>query len=317
MITSVAVLAMDGIAPFELGVASEVFGVDRGIDGLPRFNFNVCSIDGKPVRTSPGFNITPDSDLDLLSNSHLVIIPSHPVDMRAPAPVIDAILSAAARGAYLVTGCTGSLLLGDAGLLDGRRCTTHWRYAAALAHLFPAAEVLPDAFYVEDNKVVTSAGGAAAIDCCLHVVRSIHGTETARKLARLMVVPPYRDGGQTQFAEAPMSILPSESTLGPLLAWVTEHLEQRVTIEDLAMRAGLTTRTLARRFKAETGASPHAWVAIQRILRARKLLEGTYLDVETIAALCGMGSAVNLRQHFLRQVGATPMEYRRMFQTRC
>jgi transcriptional regulator GlxA family with amidase domain len=313
MIEKVRVVALDQVAPFELGVLCEVFGTDRTEDGFPGYDFAVCSIDGGPVTTSSGFRLTPHADLGPLAEADLVAVPAHPIGTPAPRPLIEALRQAADRGARVLSVCSGAFLLGEAGLLDGRRCTTHWRYADLLAERFPAACVQLNALYVEDGPVFTSAGTAAGIDLCLHLVRSVHGSEVATKLARRMVVPPHRDGGQAQYVEAPLPRAPDAATLQPLLAWLVTHLEQPIDVETLARRAHMAPRTFARRFRAETGTTPHDWVTGQRVLLARRLLEETDLGVDAVAVRSGFGDAAMLRHHFGRRIGATPHAYRATF----
>jgi transcriptional regulator GlxA family with amidase domain len=316
MLTRVAVIAGDCVAPFELGVLSEVFGTDRSADGLPRYEFSVCTYDGQPVRTSAGFVITPHADLGPVATADLVAVPACDVDRDVPAEVLAALRAAAARGARLLSVCTGAFLLGAAGLLDGRRCTTHWRHVAELQRRFPAAAVECDALYVEDGPILSSAGTAAGIDACLHLVRAVHGSDVAVKLARRMVVPPHRDGGQAQYIEQPIPPAPGAATLEPLLTWVTANLHADIDVEALAARAHMAPRTFARRFRAEVGTTPHDWLMHQRVLLARRLLEETDLGVESIAARAGFGDAAMLRHHFTRRVGTTPHAYRTTFRDR-
>jgi transcriptional regulator GlxA family with amidase domain len=316
MIKRVAAIALDNIAPFELGVLCEVFGTDRTADGFPGYDFAVCTPDGRPVTTRSGYQITPHADLAPVADADLVALPAHPIDTNAPDAVLEALRAAADRGAYVLSVCSGAFVLGEAGLLDGRRCTTHWQYAENLAARFPAAIVQPNALYVEDGRVLTSAGTAAGIDLCLHLVRTIHGSEVATKLARRMVVPPHRDGGQAQYVDAPLPRAPDAPTLEPLLAWLVGHLDQAIDVEALARRAHMAPRTFARRFRAETGTTPHDWVTGQRILLARRLLEETDLGVDAVASRSGFGDAAMLRHHFSRRVGATPHAYRSTFRAR-
>jgi AraC family transcriptional activator FtrA len=323
MLSRVAVLALDQIAPFELGVLCEVFGTDRSDDGFPRYQFAVCTPDGRPVRTRPGFQLVPHADLAPLADADLVAVPAHPLDCTVPQPALDALRAAARRGAYVLSVCSGAFVLGEAGLLDGRRCTTHWLYAEQLATRFPAAQVQPNALYVEDGRLLTSAGSAAGIDLCLNLVRRLHGSATATRLARRMVVPPHRDGGQAQFVEAPLGFAgrvhsaarTAAPTLQPLLEWLAANLHRPVTVDQLAARVHLAPRTFARRFLAETGATPHDWLTAQRILLARQLLEETDLGVDAVAVRAGFGTAAVLRHHFIRRVGSTPQAYRRTFRT--
>jgi transcriptional regulator GlxA family with amidase domain len=316
MLRKVSVLTLDGVAAFELGVVCEVFGTDRRADGFPYYDFTLCSVDGGPVKTASGFQIVPHAGLAPVDEADLVVVPAHPIGTQAPAPVYEALRRAVARGAYVLSVCSGAFLLGEAGLLDGRRCTTHWRYADELARRYPTAEVLPNALYVEDGPLFTSAGTAAGIDLCLHLVRKVHGSAVATALARRMVVPPQRDGGQAQYVEVPVPVAPDAPTLEPLLAWLVQHLDEPVTVELLAQRAHMAPRTFARRFRAETGATPHDWLTGQRVLLARRLLEETDLSVESVATRAGFGDAAMLRHHFTRRLGATPQSYRNTFKCR-
>jgi len=313
MLKKVAVVVLDEVAPFELGVVCEVFGTDRTVDGFPGYEFALCSPDGKPVRTRSGFGLTPHADLGPCAEADLVVVPAHPVDCPIPDSVHAALRAANDRGAYVMSVCSGAFALGEAGLLDGRRCTTHWKWAADLAARFPAAVVAPNALYVEDGNLLTSAGTAAGIDCCLHLVRRVHGSDIATKLARRMVVPPHRAGGQAQYVEAPMPSATDAQTLEPLLEWLVANLHRSVTVEELAARAHMAPRTFARRFVAETGTTPHDWLTAQRVLLARRLLEETELGVDSVATRSGFGNAAALRHHFSRRVGATPHSYRSTF----
>ena len=305
-------LVPDGVSPFELGVACEVFGIDRGEQGLPRHEFAVCRFQPGPLRTRSGFLIDTPHGLERLAVADLVIVPSwHPVDLPPPPEVTAALRAVVARGAWVAGFCTGVFALGHAGLLAGRRAAAHWYSAGAFSALFPDVELDPAVLYVADPPVFTSAGTAAAIDLCLHLVRETHGPEVANAVARRMVVPPHRDGGQAQYVELPV---PSASdSLAPVLAWMEAHLDQELTVADLARRALLSPRTFARRFRAETGTTPHRWLTVQRVLRAQRVLETTGHDIETVARLCGFGNAATLRHHFTRQVGTTPTAYRRAF----
>ncbi len=316
MLKRVAVIANDGVAPFELGVVCEVFGTDRSDDGLPRYDFAVCSHDGRPVRTSAGFDVVPQADLTPVARADLVAVPACNIDQPVPEAVLSALREAVGRGARVLSVCSGAFLLGAAGLLDGRRCTTHWRHVDDLQRRFPAAAVECDALYVEDGPILTSAGTAAGIDACLHLVRAVHGSEVATRLARRMVVPPHRDGGQTQFIEQPIPATPESATLEPVLAWITGNLHVEIDVDSLAARAHMAPRTFARRFRAEVGTTPHDWLTHQRVLLARRLLEETDLGIESVAARAGFGDAAALRHHFTRRVGTTPNAYRTTFRHR-
>jgi transcriptional regulator GlxA family with amidase domain len=315
MINRVAVAVLDGVAPFEVGVLCEVFGTDRTADGFPAYTFDLCSPGAVPVRTSAGFVITPNADLAPLERADLIAVPAHATNGSLPPEVAAALRRGADRGAYVVSLCSGAFVLAEAGLLDGRRCTTHWNHAAELARRFPLADVHPNALYVEDGRILTSAGTAAGIDLCLHLIRKEHGSAVATKLARRMVVPPHRSGGQAQFVEAPVPRTPDAPTLEPLLTWLVTNLDCPSTVEDLAARAHMAPRTFARRFRAETGTTPHDWITAQRVLLARRLLEDTDLGVDAVAVRTGFGDAATLRHHFSKRVGATPHAYRSTFRT--
>jgi len=320
MLRTVAAVALDGVAAFELGVLCEVFGVDRTEQGFPAYEFALCSPGGRSVRCRSGYDIVPGHDLAPLADADVVAVPamgnqSNPPDGPLPVPeeLAEALRAAAARGAWVVSVCSGAFVLGEAGLLDGRRCTTHWMYAADLAARYPTAKVDPDVLYVEDRPILTSAGTAAGIDACLHLVRQEQGAAVATALARRMVVPPHRDGGQAQFIETPVPVAPSAESLQPLLTWMQEHLDEELTVDALAARVHLAPRTFARRFRAETGATPHDWLVGQRVLLARELLEESELSVEQIAHRAGFGTAAVLRHHFTRRLGTSPVAYRRRF----
>ena len=314
VLSDVVALAPPHVAPFELGVVCEVFGVDRTAQGLPAFDFAVAGFAAGGVPTSAGFSLQVEHGLERLETADLVAVPAFAPSDVAPA-VLHALRAVVARGATVLSVCSGAFLLGQAGLLDGRRCTTHWMHAADLAAAFPLAEVDPDVLYVDAGQVVTSAGTAAGIDACLHLVRRELGETVASAIARRMVVPPHRDGGQAQYVEAPIAV-PEAVTLEPLLTWMTDHLDDDLDVEALARRAVMSPRTFARRFRAETGTTPVSWLTGQRVLRAQQLLEQTDEPVERVAALCGFGTAAVLRHHFLRRRGTTPQAYRRTFRSR-
>ncbi|MDG4768472.1 helix-turn-helix domain-containing protein [Solwaraspora sp. WMMD406] len=316
MIRTVAVIALDGVAAFELGVVCEVFGLDRTADGFPAYRFDVCTADGQPVRSTSGFGITPTADLDPVADADLVAVPAATTRPVVPPAVLDALRAADRRGARILSVCSGAFVLGAAGLLDGRDCTTHWKYADELARRHPLARVQCNSLYVEDGNLLTSAGTAAGIDACLHLIRQDQGSALATKLARRMVVPPHRDGGQAQYIETPIPSGPQASSLEPVLSWLTANLDCQVNVDELAARAHMAPRTFARRFRAETGTTPHDWLTGQRVLLARRLLEESALGVEAVASRCGFGDAATMRHHFSRRVGATPQAYRTTFRDR-
>jgi transcriptional regulator GlxA family with amidase domain len=309
-IKRVAIVALPGVLPFELGAAWEGFGIDRSDDGIPPYDTSLVSMT-PTVRTGAGWTISTPYRLDHAADADLVIIPAYDCPERI-GPVLDLLRDTVERGASVMSLCIGAFALGEAGLLDGRRCTTHWRHAAALAAQFPLAKVEPEVLFVCDGPVLTSAGTAAALDLCLHVIRADHGEEIARKVARRMVLPPHRDGGQAQFVDAPIRTRPAD-TLAPLLDALSEELDQEHTIDSLAQRSAMSPRTFARRFRDETGTSPHLWLTHQRVLLARRMLEVGDDTVEVVASRCGFGTAAMLRHHFTRVVGTSPTAYRRQF----
>jgi transcriptional regulator GlxA family with amidase domain len=266
------------------------------------------------VTTSGGFDLVPHHDLSRLASADFVAVPALPHDRRAPDAVLEALRAAADRGARVGSVCSGAFVLGDAGLLDGRRCTTHWRHAEELASRYPLADVDGDVLYVEDGPVITSAGTASGIDACLHVVRAEFGAKVAGAIARRMVVQPHRDGGQAQYVETPVATSPAQS-LQPLLEWLLGHLDEEHTVETLAARALLSPRTFARRFKDETGTTPYAWLSARRVELAQRLLEETDEPVEHVAAAAGFGGAAAMRHHFAQARSTTPLAYRRAFRT--
>lgn len=314
MPTDVVALALPGVAPFELGVIVEVFGLDRTDVGVPRFAFDVAAArPGRvPAADYAGFTLEVAHGLERLESADLVAVPASPRDTQAPPEVLAALHAAVDRGARVLSVCSGAFVLGQAGLLDGRRCTTHWRYAAELAALHPRAQVDPDVLYVDEGTVVTSAGTAAGIDACLHVVRQDHGAAVAATIARRMVVPPHRDGGQAQYVETPVAAHPAD-TLAELLDWVSAHLDEDLSVARLARRAHLSERTFARRFRAETGTTPLQWITVQRVALAQRLLEEGDDPVEVVAGRTGFGTAAALRQAFARHRATTPRAYRRAF----
>jgi transcriptional regulator GlxA family with amidase domain len=316
MLKTVAAVLVDGLTPFEFGTVCEVFGVDRQDDGVPAIEFRVCAEHaGKPLDTGVGAYVVPSLGLEALEGADLVAVPAAFIRPEYPEAVLEALRAAHAQGSTLLSVCSGAFVLGMAGLLDGRRCTTHWRHAEQLARAFPKALVDPDVLFVDDGDIVTSAGTAAGIDACLHLVRRELGSGPAAAIARRMVVPPQREGGQRQFVQLPIPECTGDS-LSPVLAWMLEHIGTEHTVNALARRAKLSERTFARRFVAETGTTPHRWLTMQRVLVARQLLEETTLGIDEIAERSGFGSAALLRHHFHRVVGVAPKDYRRTFAQR-
>lgn len=306
---SVAVVLQEPVALFEYGVLAEVFGLDRTDEGVPAFDYRVCSEEDRPLDARNGTTVSAAHRLDATLDADLVAIPASNAAWNPSPAVVEALQAAHARGAWIMSVCSGVFSLGAAGILDGRSCTTHWRHAAELAALYPEARVDPDVLYVRDGNVISSAGTAAGIDAALHLVRTELGAQVAATISRRMVVPPHRDGGQRQYVERPVPSCEAES-LGPLLQWMVAHLDQTFTVDDLAARATMSPRTFARRFVAETGTTPHQWVTDQRVLRARQLLEETDLSVEEVARDAGFGSAALLRHHFAKCTGISPTAFR-------
>lgn len=312
VIRNVAVPVLDGVFAFELGVLCEVFGVDRPDEPeLPSFQFDLCTDVPGPVRTVSGFDLVVACDFGRLESADLVALPAIRRDVAVPPALIEGLQAVVARGARVMSVCSGAFILGEAGLLDGRDCTTHWTYAGELAARFPAARVDPDVLYVDSDRVLTSAGTAAGIDACLYLIRKEFGSRVANRLARRMVMPPHREGGQRQYVDQPV---PCEvDTLAETLEWMLGHLGEDLSVDQLAERAHLSSRTFARRFRSETGTTPHHWLTEQRVLHAQRLLEETTQPVEAVADLVGFGSAAVMRHHFARRVGTTPRAYRRTF----
>jgi transcriptional regulator GlxA family with amidase domain len=314
MLKNVAAVLLDGVHPFELGVVCEVFGIDRSEEGLPVYDFAVVSAEGPTLATHCGFTVSTPYGLERLEEADLIAVPAGTAyaEREYPEELLAALRRAVGRGARVLSVCSGVFLLAAAGLLEDRRCAVHWHHAGQLARRYPRIAVEQDVLYVDEDPVFTSAGTAAGIDACLHIVRKEQGTEVANKIARRMVVPPHRDGGQAQYIERP---LPKGScdTVGEVLVWMEEHLDAEVTVEQLAGRAHMSPRTFARRFQQETGTTPYRWILRQRVLRAQELLEGTDETVDAIAWRTGFGTAAALRHQFVRALGTTPNAYRRTF----
>jgi len=313
MFSSVAVLAYEGVSMFGLGVTAEVFGCDRSAEGLPGYDYAITAAEPGMIRTDVGVPIIAEAPLDRFSAADLGIVVSwDQPDVLPPEPVLQALRTLAGRGGRVLSHCTGAFVLAAAGLLDGRRATTHWQYAAQLASRYPAVEVDPGVLYVDDGQVITSAGTAAGIDACLHLLRLEHGAAVANAVARRMVVPPHRDGGQAQFVPAHVDEADDPANLAALHQWTLEHLREPVTVADLAAHALMSPRTFARQFAARTGTTPHQWLTRARLMRAQELLEHSGDSVDQIAAECGL-SPLMLRRHFARMCGTTPQAYRRTF----
>jgi transcriptional regulator GlxA family with amidase domain len=312
----VVVLALPHSMAFELGLATTVLGGAVDDDGRPLYRVRVATLDGGPIRTSAGFSVLPDHDGAALATADTVLLPGVQFsatmpDGTLPAEVAHALRTAAQRS-RLVSICTGAFVLAAAGLLDGRRATTHWLYADRFRELFPRVDLDPDVLFVDDGDVLTSAGNAAGIDLLLHLVRSDHGSAVANRAARRSVVAPWRDGGQSQFIERPLPEPDGTGTAGTR-AWALSRLAEPLTLADLAAHARMSVRTFTRRFRQETGLSPQRWLVHQRVALARQLLESTDTPVERVASDAGFGTTASLRQHLHAAIGVAPLSYRRTF----
>ncbi|GGW46203.1 transcriptional regulator [Streptomyces lucensis JCM 4490] len=306
----VVVLALDGVYPFELGIPSRIFGAADG-----HYEVLTCTVDGRPVRTNADFTIGVAHGPEILETADTVVVTSVP-PARLPAELPDEVAAALARipaEARIVSICTAAFVLAAAGLLDGRRATTHWQVADLFRRRYPRVDLDPDVLFVDDGRILTSAGAASGVDICLHIVRTDHGSELANAVARRCVVPPFRDGGQAQYIEQPVPVSGAASTAGTR-AWAMERLSDPLTLADLAGHARMSLRTFARRFNDEVGLSPGRWLIQQRVARARHLLESSDLPVDRIAAEVGFATGASLRQHLHATIGVSPQTYRRTFQ---
>ena len=313
----VAVLAFEGVSLFHLSVPGIVFGVEPRPNGLPPYDVRYCTFTPGRVRSDQGIEIEVSDGLEAMAKADIVVVPawSHPESVP-PQALTRALQQAHARGAQVVGLCMGAFVLGDAGLLDGRRATTHWACRELFVRRFPGTEFHPDVLYVDDGNVITSAGTVAAIDCCLNLVRQRHGADIANRVARMLVTPPHRQGGQAQYIEQPVPILHCESRLPGVLDWAREHLSEPLSVDTLADIARMSRRTFTRRFREATGTTVVKWLALERSARAQQLLETTDMPIEQVAAEVGFGTALSLRQNFSRQVGTSPSLYRRAFRDR-
>jgi len=311
---TVGVAAFDGVAIFELAVPCEVFGIDRSDMGVPGYDLRVCGVQAGPLSTGGGFSIQPRYGLRTLERCDTIVVPAWAgVDTPPPQQLVRALQRAHDRGARIASLCSGAFVLAAAGLLDGKRATTHWMHAARLAELYPTIDVDPGVLYVDEGSVLTSAGTAAGIDLCLHMVRSDYGAEVANVYARRMVVPPHRDGGQAQFVDTPIGVASDNGALDATMDWALQNIEEPLSVDDLAKHASMSPRTFARRFRAVTGTTPLQWMVSQRVIAARRLLESTELPIDIIADRTGFGSAPTMRLHFARIVGTSPQSYRQTF----
>lgn len=316
----VTVLALPGVNPFELAIPARLFAAALDPDGGRLYSVTTCTLDGNPVATAADYSIAVEHDSTVISMADTVVIaPSHhPGSWNDDGPLTQQLretLGLIRPGTRVMAICTGAFVLAAAGLLDGRPVTTHWREAERLQRLFPQLKVDPGVLFIDDGDVLTSAGVAAGVDLCLHVIRRDHGSEVANAVARTCVVPPWRDGGQAQYIRHPVPE-PSSATTGPARRWALEHLERPVTLAELAGSAGMSIRTFTRRFRDETGLSPGQWLTGQRVERARHLLESTDLPIDRIAEQAGFGTASSLRHHLYAASGVSPHAFRRTFHAR-
>lgn len=305
------VLALDGVYPFELGIPSRIFGAADG-----RYEVLTCTVDGQPVRTNADFTVGVEHGPEILATADTVVvasmaIPHIPTDLSAE---VAAALARIRPDARIVSICTAAFVLAAAGLLDGRKATTHWCVVDLFRRRYPHVEIDPDVLFVDDGRILTSAGAASGVDVCLHIVRTDHGSELANSVARRCVVPPFRDGGQAQYIEQPVPRSGAASTAATR-DWALERLDEALSLADLAGHARMSLRTFARRFNEEVGMSPGRWIVQQRVTRARHLLESSDLSVDQIAGHVGFATGASLRQHLHAAIGVSPQAYRRTFQT--
>lgn len=313
----VVALVYEGLCTFEFSCAAEVFGLPRPELGPDWYRFETCC-NGRSVRSQYGMRMTATNGLQRLEAAGTIVIPGwQGIDIPVPRAILDALAAAHARGARLLSICSGAFVLAEAGLLDGRRATTHWRYAEALQRRYPRIRVDANVLYVDEGNILTSAGSAAGLDLCLHLVRRDYGSAVANQVARRLVIPPHRDGGQAQFLERPVENRDCRGgtlqSLAALLEKIRKRLDEPWRVAHLARLAAMSERTFMRRFRAATGLSPADWVTRARVDAARELLEATKLPLDHIAQRCGLGTPTTLRHHFRKKVGVSPAQYRKRF----
>jgi AraC family transcriptional regulator, transcriptional activator FtrA len=310
----VAALLFDELSPFEFGIVVEIFGRPRPEFGADWYRFQACSLDGGPVRAIGNVRVDADAGLRTLERAGTIVIPGWPVETTPPDRLVRALRRAYADGARLVTICSGVFPLAATGLLDRKRVTTHWMFVDRLATRHPEIQVDPNVLYVDEGRILTSAGSAAGIDLCLHIVRRDFGAEIANQVARRLVMPPHRDGGQAQYIPDPIR-RDHTGGLAPVLSWAQSALARSLKVSDLARRASMSPRTFARRFRQETGTTPYQWLMHQRLLAAQRRLETTSESIDQIAEAVGLDAAATLRRHFRRVIRTTPTAYRHRFST--
>ena len=314
----VAVLGVPEVVGFDLAIPPQIFSNAFGPDGEPLYDVRVCSLDGEPIRTTTGYSVLPEPGSGFLDAPDTLVIPgTHLAGPRTDAsllPDLAAYLGQLPSHTRIMSICTGTYVLAAAGLLDGRAATTHWAHARRFQQLYPRVDLHPDVLFIDDGDVLSSAGVAAGIDLCLHVIRSDHGSDVANRAARSSVVPPWRDGGQSQYIERPLPDTSGNGT-APIRAWLLQRLGDPVTLTDMAERAGTSVRTFTRRFREETGNSPTDWLLQQRVEHARHLLESTDLPIDQVAERAGLSTAASLRKHLRLRLGTSPAAYRRTFRS--
>jgi transcriptional regulator GlxA family with amidase domain len=311
VLKKVVLLALPGTAPFEFGVICEVFGIDRSEMGGPAFDFTIATADPGPVTTSLGYDMIITTGLEVAADADLLCVPAHLMD-DVDERFLEVLRAAERRGAWILSVCSGAFVLAQAGILNGRRSTTHWMHADRLAAQYPETTVDPDVLFVDDRRVITSAGTASGIDAALHLVRRELGAAATNVIARRMVIPPQREGGQAQYIGTPVQQEGSDS-IAPVAEWMLSNLSEDLTVDQLARKALMSSRTFARRFRADMGTTPAAWLNRQRILKAQQLLERTDRGLEVVAQETGFGTAAVMRHHFLKVLQTTPTTYRRTF----
>lgn len=314
MLPKIVVLAFEGINPFHLAVPALVFGDDRTADGIPRYTVETCSVDHHlTMSTTAGYRLVVDADLSAIASADRIIVPSWQKDRPVPPGLRDAIQTAHKRGAEIIGLCLGAFPLAEMGLLDGRIATTHWRYAEEFQKRFPQVLLDSHVLWVDNGDVVTSAGTAAALDCCIHLVRRDCGANVANRVARRLVMAPYRTAGQAQYIERSVESQDSDGSIHDVLRWMVDHLESRLDLDQMADRSHFSRRHFTREFRRITGVSPLQWIAARRMENAQYLLETTRLSIDEVARRCGIGSAITLRAHFRRRLLTSPSDYRRQF----
>ena len=310
----VVAVAYDGLCTFEFGCVYEIFGLPRPELDRPWYRFAVCAAEEGPLKAAGELSVQAPCDPALIEQADIVVLPGwrHP-DAAPPRSLLDALVRVTERGGRVASICSGVFILAEAGLLDGKRATTHWRYAEKLAQRYPRIHVDPDVLYVDEGPILTSAGSAAGLDLCLHIVRCNHGAAVANNVARRLVLAPHREGGQRQFVAMPVNAGSGSGKLAAVLDRLSDHIDREMSVGDLAKQAGMSLRTFHRRFREATGTAPGDWLIRRRIAHACELAETTDLTVEQIAGRSGFGAVETLRHHFRRVVGTTPTDYRRTF----